>query len=142
MRLLRIPRYSSDGGNVPELPSILVVEDEYLLAIDLEETLTQAGFAADIASSGEEALALFMNGTSTYRALVTDVRLRGSINGWEVAKRIREKEPAFPVVYVTGSSFEEWATERVPNSLLVPKGHTRAQLVTAVASLLGAPPIA
>jgi hypothetical protein len=38
-----------------EQPSVLVVEDEYFQAVDIEEALTDAGFATDVVSSGEEA---------------------------------------------------------------------------------------
>ena len=82
--------------------------DEYLLQADLEKVLTDAGFATEIVSSGEEALTLFIGGSITCQALVTDVRLRGSLSGWEVARQIREKEPAFPVIYVTTAPAEEW----------------------------------
>jgi CheY-like chemotaxis protein len=88
-------------GNVSELPSILVIEDEYFLQADLEKVLTEAGFATDIVSSGEEALTLLMDGTKRPSALVTDIKLAGRLTGWEVAKRIREKNPSFPVIYVT-----------------------------------------
>ena len=91
-----------------EPPSMLVIEDEYFLQADLEKVLTDAGFATEIVSSGEEALTLFIGGSITCQALVTDVRLRGSLSGWEVARQIREKEPAFPVIYVTTAPAEEW----------------------------------
>ena len=116
--------------------SVLLVEDEYYLAADLEEALTNAGFATDVVSSGEEALTLYIGGTITYRALVTDVRLSGSMSGWDVARRIREREPAFPVVYVTSAPAEEWASQGVPNSVLISKPVAIARLVTAVANLL------
>jgi DNA-binding response OmpR family regulator len=74
---------------------------------DLEQALTDAGFAIDAVSSGEEALTLFVGGTTNYRALVSDVRLRGSMSGWDVARRIREKEPAFPVVTLSRSPLLE-----------------------------------
>ena len=44
------------------MPLILVIEDEYFLQADLEKVLTEAGFATDIVSSGEEALTLLMGG--------------------------------------------------------------------------------
>ena len=121
---------------------VLVVEDEYFLLADLEQTLTDAGYAVQIASSGEDALRLFVGGAVAYRALVTDVSLRGSVSGWDVAKRIREREPAFPIVYVTSAPGEEWALQGVPNSILIAKPFGRARLVTAVANLLniGTPP--
>jgi CheY-like chemotaxis protein len=63
--------------------------------------------ATDIVSSGEEALTLLMGGLKRPNALVTDVRLKGRLSGWEVARRIREKDASFPVVYVTAFD-REW----------------------------------
>ena len=77
---------------MPE-PLILVIEDEYLLQSDVEKALTDGGFANEIVSSGEEALALFTDGRNSYRALVTDVNLGDGLSGWEVepsfAKRLQ-----------------------------------------------------
>jgi DNA-binding response OmpR family regulator len=115
---------------------VLVVEDEFFLAANLEKALTDAGLVTDIVPSGEEALALLFDGTTTHSALVTDVCLPGSVSGWEVARRIREREPAFPVVYVSSASAEEWALQGVPNSILISKPFASAKLVTAVANLL------
>lgn len=76
--------------------SVLIVEDEYLLAADLEEALIDAGFVTDTVSSGECALALLIGRAITHRALVTDVHLRDSVSGWEVARRVRERDPLSP----------------------------------------------
>jgi DNA-binding response OmpR family regulator len=126
-----------ERGNVSELPLILVIEDEYFLQADLEQVLTDAGFATDIVSSGEEALTLLMDGTKRPSALVTDVILAGRLTGWEVAKRIREKDPSFPVIYVTAHD-RDWPAYGVPNSIVIPKPFAPAQLVTAVSNLLNA----
>jgi len=37
-----------------KLPSVIVIEDEYALQGLIEDALTEAGFIADIFSSGEE----------------------------------------------------------------------------------------
>jgi DNA-binding response OmpR family regulator len=118
-----------------EIPLILVIEDEYLLQADLEQALADAGFATEIVSSGEEALTLLMAKSERPSALVSDVRLAGRLSGWEVARRIREKDPSFPVVYVTAYD-REWAAHGVPNSIVIAKPFVPAQLVTAVSSLL------
>jgi CheY-like chemotaxis protein len=129
-------RSGDEGEALSEPPAVLVVEDEFYLAADIEEALTDAGFAIyDVVSSGEDALAL-INGTVAYRALVTDVSLGGSVSGWDIARRIREREPAFPVVYVTSAPAEEWVSQGVPNSILISKPFVRALLVAAVANLL------
>ncbi|KRR03195.1 response regulator [Bradyrhizobium valentinum] len=119
-----------------ELPLILVVEDDYQLQGIVEEALRDGGFETDILSSAEEALTLFKTGSKNYQALVTDVNLKGRLSGWGVARQIREKDPAFPVVYMTGAGGDEWASQGVPNSILLQKPFAPAQLVTAVSQLL------
>jgi DNA-binding response OmpR family regulator len=121
---------------VPELPLILIVEDEYLLQGVVEEALTDGGFATDILSSGEEALTLFKGGLKNYKALVTDVSLKGRMSGWEVARQIREIDPAFPIIYISGAAGDQWASQGVPNSILIEKPFALARLVTAVSNLL------
>jgi DNA-binding response OmpR family regulator len=118
---------------VADSPLVLVVEDEFFLQADLELALAAAGFATDVAWSGEEALSLLM--TKRHDALVTDVKLAGVLSGWEVARRIRERDPFFPVVYVTAYD-QEWEANGVPNSVLIPKPFTSAKVVAAVSSLL------
>jgi DNA-binding response OmpR family regulator len=123
---------------VDELPVILVIEDEYPVQGLVEEWLTDGGFAAEILSSGEEALTLFKSGLKNYNALVTDVTLKGRLNGWDIARQIREINPVFPVVYMTGAAADEWASQGVPNSILLTKPFAPAQLITAIAQLLNA----
>jgi len=123
-----------------ELPVILVLEGEDLIQAMVEEALTDAGFATDVVASGEEALTLFKGGLKNYKALVTDVGIKGGLNGWEVAAKIREIDPGFPVVYMSGVHADEWASKGVPNSIMLAKPFAPAQLVTAVAQLLNTAP--
>jgi DNA-binding response OmpR family regulator len=125
---------------VSELPLILVIEDEYPLQGVVEEALIEGGFATDVLSSGEEALTLFRSASKDYRALVTDVNLKGRLTGWDVARQIREQDASIPVVYMTGGASDQWASQGVPNSILLQKPFAPAQLVTAVSQLLNAPP--
>lgn len=117
-------------------PLILVVEDEEGIQNLIEDALTEAGFASDILSSAEEALTLFHSDKRPYVALVTDVNLRGRLDGWHVAREVREKAPAFPVVYMTGAEAAHWAAQGVPNSILLAKPFAPAQVVTALSNLL------
>jgi len=119
-----------------ELPVILVIEDEDLIQAVVEDALTDGGFVVDLVASGEEALTLFKGGHKNYRALVTDVGLGGELSGWDVAAQIREADPAFPIVYMSGAHAEEWASKGVPNSIMLAKPFAPAQLVTAVAQLI------
>lgn len=121
-----------------ELPAILVVEDDHLIQGMVEDALAEGGFEVATVGSGEEAITLLKGKTTTYRALVTDINLRGSIDGWEIARIARELDPAFPIVYMTGAAVDEWPSKGVPNSILLAKPFAPAQLVTAVSQLLNA----
>ena len=121
-----------------DLPVILVVEDDQPLQVIVEDALTEGGFEPAIAASGEEAVTLLMGRLTKYRALVTDVNLLGTMDGWEVAKRAREIDPEFPVVYMTGARADDYGSQGVPNSILLTKPFAPAQLVTAVSQLLNA----
>lgn len=119
-----------------DLPVIMVVEDDQSIQSIVEEALSDGGFEPAIAASGEEAVTLLKGYKGKYRALVTDINLVGMMNGWEVAKRAREIDPQFPVVYMTGASADEYGSHGVPNSILLTKPFAPAQLVTAVSQLL------
>ena len=119
-----------------DLLVILVVEDDHAIQSVVEEALTDGGFEPAIAASGEEAVTLLKGGLTKYRALVTDINLRGTMGGWEVAKVAREIDPEFPIVYMTGASADQYASHGVPNSILLTKPFAPAQLVTAVSQLL------
>lgn len=119
-----------------DAPVILIVEDEYELQGIVEDALTEAGFVVDILSSAEEALTLFRGGVKSYRALITDVNLMGTLTGWELARQVREKEPTFPIIYMTGGNAHQWPARGVPHSILLEKPFAPAQLVTALSQLL------
>jgi hypothetical protein len=55
----RLGAIAQRGGNVSDVPLVLVVEDEYPLQGLVEEALREGGFETAILSSGEEALTLF-----------------------------------------------------------------------------------
>ena len=120
---------------------VLIVEDDASIQSIVEDTFEEGGFETAIAPSAEEAVTLLKGKVTNYRALVTDINLKGRMNGWEVAKHAREIDPAFPIVYMTGAAADDWASHGVPNSILLVKPFAPAQLVTAVSQLLntGAP---
>jgi DNA-binding response OmpR family regulator len=120
---------------------VLVVEDDQLIRSVVEETLSDGGFEIAMASSGEQAVELLDAADGKYRALVTDVNLgRDKMDGWSVARRAREIDPEFPVVYMSGESAADWASRGVPNSIMLSKPFAPAQLITAVSQLLNSGP--
>lgn len=116
---------------------VLVVEDDQLIQSVVEDALADGGFGVAIASSAEEAVELLNAKSPKYRALVTDIGLGGGkMDGWALARQARENASDLPVVYMSGESAEDWASQGVPNSLMLAKPFAPAQLVTAVSQLL------
>jgi CheY-like chemotaxis protein len=135
--LLDVFGWAAGGITALEEPLvILVIEDDEAIQGIVEDALTEGGFGPAIAASGEEAVTLLKGGLTKYRALVTDISLRGRMDGWEVAKQAREIDPAFPIIYITAAHADQWASQGVPNSVLLTKPFAPAQLVTAVSQLL------
>jgi signal transduction histidine kinase len=83
---------------------VLVVEDEALIALDLERRLLRLGFASvDVRNSGEgamESLAL-----RSADLVLMDVHIRGGADGIETARLIREVDDV-PVIFLTAYADE------------------------------------
>ena len=80
--------------------SILIVEDEALIASYIEEVLGESGFlVAGIAASGPEALSLAAENHPSL-ALV-DIRLTGPLDGIELACLLRQRYD-LPAIFLSG----------------------------------------
>jgi DNA-binding response OmpR family regulator len=112
----------------------LIVEDEYLIAHDLEATMHKLGFAhCDIAPDGRKAQSLSMHDTPDI-ALI-DVCLEGGREGIEVARWLREMFEV-PVVFVTSYSDDDTVArirQRVPGAPVLPKPVYADRLADAIA---------
>jgi len=80
-------------------PTILVVEDERIVARDLQQRLKKLGFSVpDIASTGEEAL---RKAEAVQPQLVLmDINLKGSMDGIEAARIIGDRLK-IPVMFLS-----------------------------------------
>jgi two-component system, OmpR family, response regulator len=77
---------------------ILIVEDELKMAGLLHRGLVEEGHAADVATSGEDAL--WMAQSHPYEAIVLDVMLPG-VNGFETCRSLRHAGVWTPVLMLT-----------------------------------------
>ena len=81
------------------MKAILFVDDHEVLARLSCEILEMQGYKAVSAFNATDALAKFDK--EEFDILVTDFRMEG-MDGLELARRVREKSPATPVIIVTG----------------------------------------
>jgi DNA-binding NarL/FixJ family response regulator len=121
------------AGNGPaEAARILIVEDDYLVASEMEAALAQAGFEiAGLASSAEEALQL---AAGQHPALVVmDIRLDGPRDGIDTALELFATRGIRCVFVTAHHNADARARARPANPLAwLPKPYTMPSLVEVV----------
>ena len=90
--------------------TVLVVDDERTLARAIKAFLSESGYEAEVAGDAEQALRLLE--TMRPDVIFCDVRLPG-MDGIELLRRIREFDPAIPVIMMTAHGTIEGAVEAV-----------------------------
>ncbi len=120
----------------PAAPTLVYVEDEFLIQEMLVTGLTDAGFIVLAASNGAEALAIFAEKSEQIDGLITDINLGDGADGWELARTARQLKSHLPVVYVSATGEGEWNSQGVPASVMIAKPFVAAQVVVAISSLL------
>ena len=112
---------------------ILVVEDEKLVRQMAVFVLRRAGYEVIEAATGEEALSRCKE--HTVDLLFTDIRLPGTLDGWDVAEHCRASHPLISVIYASGYSHKE--ARPVPGSVYIAKPYRPSQLVKTIRELIG-----
>ncbi|MGJ3521760.1 response regulator [Nitratidesulfovibrio sp. D1] len=83
-------------------PSVVIVDDEQIVALDIRRTLERLGYAVPaMAADGEEAVRVA--GELRPDLVLMDIRLRGTMDGIEAAGRI-STQYGVPVVFLTAFS--------------------------------------
>ena len=119
--------------------TILIVEDEGLIALHISEILANAGYrVADLLPSGEDALE-YLSKTPPPDLILMDIGLAGNMNGIETARRIREHSD-IPVLFLTAYSDQIRIREagEVSTFERIRKPFTEKDLISAVETALSA----
>ncbi len=112
----------------------LVLDDEYLIGLDIQEILEAAGAASVTSlSTAAEALNLLTDG-SRFDLAVLDIRLGGAEGSMPVATRLAGQ--GTPFVFLTGMRAEEVETGPFPDAPVVEKPYQAQMLIEAVRKAL------
>ena len=124
----RVPA-TRTGENGPR--RILIVEDEILIRKLIAEALRDSGYVVVEAGTADEAVA-FIASQQRVDAVFTDVKLPGSMNGIQLAERIRKNHPQIKVL-VTSGHVDHRVLKRVDKFLAKP--YRLEELVRKIAQL-------
>jgi two-component system, cell cycle sensor histidine kinase and response regulator CckA len=90
---------------VAQQRSILLVEDEPVLAALIRDALVQAGYRVTLAHDGEEALHAAQQQLDDIALVVTD-EVMPRLRGFALLKKLREQKPALGAVVISGCAIE------------------------------------
>lgn len=85
-------------------PTILVVEDEFLIRAMLSDYLQGCGFKVLEGSTADEALAIIEKLAVPIDVVLTDIRMPGSMDGFGLARWIRTYRPGMQVILTSGEA--------------------------------------
>jgi CheY-like chemotaxis protein len=121
----------------PSTISILVVDDEALLRLDLVEALRDAGYGVLEASDANQALDHLFD-SRPIDVLITDIDLGAGLTGWDVAETFRAARSDIPIIYISGVAGDR--SRRVPGSAFFAKPCTTLDILKVCGGLNGAEP--
>lgn len=112
--------------------TILVVEDEPLIRMDLVDLIEEAGFHTLEARNADDALAL-MSDKDGFQVLFTDVDMPGSIDGLELARIVAGQKPDVRIIITSGQTIP--MDDEIPaGAVFLPKPHEASRLAAVLKS--------
>lgn len=118
---------------VAKRPSVLVVEDDFLLRMDAVDIVRNAGFEAVEAANADEAIAI-IEADPNIHVVFTDVQMPGTMDGLKLARFIKDRWP--PIKIVATSGRVKVSERDLPEgSVFVPKPYNPAQIIRTLREL-------
>ena len=112
---------------------ILFAEDEELIQVVAATELSEAGYEVVEVASGDAGLSVLRDDPG-FDVLLTDIRMPGATDGWDLAEAARMLNPDIAVVYASG--YSAVGLRPVPDAVFVGKPYRGPVLLAAIDSLL------
>ena len=114
-------------------PPLLLVEDGPLTLLSTKMALEEKGYRVVAVRHGSSALTALVQPIG---GLITDIRLPGPFDGWQIAEEARARWPDIPVMYVTGEAEADWPEKGVEGSVMLQKPYSAGKLLDTVGRLI------
>lgn len=114
--------------------AVLVVEDEFLVRLEIVDRLTDAGYQVFEASNADDAVAL-LETNADIRILFTDIDMPGSMDGLKLAAAVRDRWPPIKIVVTSGHRTVE-ITDLPDGSVFFSKPYHHAGVTRSFRELL------
>lgn len=129
---------ASKADKPPAGYTVLVVDDEEAVRRLAVRMLTWTGYQAIEARHGREALAAIEQHAGPVHLVLTDIKMPG-MNGRELGRRVEERWPGKPILYMSGFASEVFQGGLLePGAPFLSKPFTQEDLAAKVRTLLAA----
>ena len=114
------------------MDTVLVVEDEPLIAACVEDDLIDAGYDVVVAVNADQALKL-LESRNDITTLFTDVDMPGTLDGLKLSACVSRRWPQVKIIITTGKRPPD-PTHMPKGSTFLPKPYLLGQLRSAIAA--------
>jgi signal transduction histidine kinase/ActR/RegA family two-component response regulator len=116
---------------------VLIVDDEMLVGRAIEHMLLRMGLSATSVQRGAQAIDLFEREAGRFDLLLCDVMIP-DLPGLEIARRLRQKDPSLPVLFVSGfATPAARAVSELSSAFLLAKPFSQEELSRKLEQVLG-----
>lgn len=111
--------------------SILIVDDEPMIRMEIAELVAEHGYQAWEAASTAEALSILETSGDAFVGLITDVQMPGTRSGLVLANHVRFMWPHIRIIVVSGGR-RPFSGELPEDSAFIAKPWRPEQIVSAM----------
>ena len=126
----------------PQMPRLLVVDDEEAICFSMSEYFTHHGYAVDTARERDEAEKLIES--NEYQVIIQDLRLdiHGQADGLEIVRLVHKRHPETRIIVLTayGTAEMEQEARRCGADAFLRKPEPLSQVAQVVQGLIESPP--
>jgi len=114
-------------------PVVLIVEDDFLIRINVAELIADAGFRVVEAANADEAIVI-LESRLDITVVFTDIQMPGSMDGLKLAAAIRGRWP--PIKIIATSGLVDVRQDDLPDGgRFLPKPYSSEQIVRTLREL-------
>jgi two-component system, response regulator PdtaR len=110
------------------MPTVLIVEDEFLIREMLKEDLEDAGYQVVQVSDADHAI-LILEARQDIHLVFTDINMPGSMDGLKLAAFVKDRWPPVHIIVTTGRS---QPVSLPPDALFISKPYLGSNVLAAI----------
>lgn len=129
---------TASSGSKPEHGRVLIVDDEDAIRRVASRMLARAGYEVVACASGRDALSTMERPGPAFDLVVLDMVLP-DMNGRDVFKSLRDRQPGLPVLFMSGYSADDLDVSGDRHMGFVAKPFDPVSLTSAVRALMAVP---